>query len=63
MPDLARFTRCVLEERLLATVTRDAELAETTDIRVTPTIVIDGTLVPGALTEAELEKWINGKRR
>lgn len=62
VPDLAAFTRCVLEERLLANVTRDAELAEETGISVTPSIVIDGTLVPGALPEAELEKWITGKR-
>lgn len=57
------FTRCVRDERLLAKVDRDAELAEESGINVTPTLVIDGTLIPGALSEAELEKWITGRQR
>lgn len=61
VPDVAAFTRCVAEERLMANVTRDAELAEKTGISVTPSIVIDGTLIPGVLSEPELEKWINGR--
>ena len=61
--DMDAFTRCVRDERLLAKVDRDAELAEESGIDVTPTLVIDGTLIPGALSEAELEKWItNGPR-
>ena len=63
IPDLDAFTRCVREERLLANVDRDAALAEESGIRLTPTIVVNGTLIPGALSEAELEEWITGRRR
>jgi protein-disulfide isomerase len=58
VPDAAEFTRCVREGRLAANVERDFALAEATGIRLTPTVIINGTLVPGALSEAELEKWI-----
>ena len=61
--DLDTFTRCMREERLLANVDRDAKLAEESGIQLTPSIVIDGTLIPGALSEAELEKWITGRQR
>lgn len=61
--DVEAFTRCVRDERLLANVDRDAKLADAAGVRLTPTIVIDGTLIPGALSEAELEKWITGTRR
>lgn len=63
VPDLDAFTRCVREERHLARVDRDARLAEKTGIRVTPSIIIGDTLIPGALPEAELEKWITRSRR
>ena len=58
VPDAAAFARCVNEERLLGNVERDVQLATETGISLTPTLIINGTLVPGALTEAELEKWI-----
>jgi protein-disulfide isomerase len=61
--DVDAFTRCMRDERLLANVDRDKELADATGIRLTPSIIIDGTLIPGALSEAELEKWITGRRR
>ncbi len=61
VPDVAAFTRCVADERLMGNVDRDAALAERTGIRVTPSVVIDGTLVPGVLSEPELEKWISGQ--
>jgi protein-disulfide isomerase len=60
--DVDTFTRCVRDERLLANVDRDAKLAEASGIRLTPSLVIDGTLIPGALSETELEKWITGQR-
>jgi protein-disulfide isomerase len=63
VPDTAAFTRCVREERLIGNVTRDSAIAEKAGIRITPSIVVDGTLVPGALTETELEKWITGRGR
>ncbi|HEX6039797.1 DsbA family protein, partial [Longimicrobium sp.] len=63
VPDAAAFDQCVRDERLMARVARDADLARKTGIDVTPTIVIDGTLIPGTLSEAELEKWITGRDR
>jgi protein-disulfide isomerase len=63
VPDPDAFTRCVREERLMANVERDAKLAEATGITLTPSIVIGGTLVPGAISEAELERWITDPRR
>jgi protein-disulfide isomerase len=63
VPDAAAFATCLREQRRMGNVTRDAELAEKTGIRVTPSIVIDGTLVPGVLSEPELEKWINERGR
>jgi protein-disulfide isomerase len=61
--DMDAFTRCMRDERLLANVDRDKEVADATGIRLTPSVIIDGTLIPGALSEAELEKWITGRRR
>ena len=58
VPDADAFARCVAEERLAAGVQRDFELAEETGISLTPSIIFNGTLVPGALSETELEKWI-----
>lgn len=63
VPDSAAFTRCFVEQRLMGNVTRDAELAEKAGIRITPSIVVDGTLVPGAVSQSELEKWITGRGR
>lgn len=63
VPDTASFARCVRDERRMASVTRDADLAQKTGIRVTPSIVIGDTLYPGVVSEAELEKWITGKGR
>jgi len=58
VPDLAAFTGCVDEGRLMTNVERDAALAEATGIRLTPSLVIGGTLIPGAISEPELERWI-----
>ena len=58
VPDVDAFARCVGEQRLAGNVDRDFRLAEETGISLTPSIIINGTLVPGALSETELEKWI-----
>jgi protein-disulfide isomerase len=63
VPDTAAFNQCVRDERLMPNVTRDADLARETGIDVTPSIVIDGTLIPGALSAAELEKRVTGNER
>jgi protein-disulfide isomerase len=39
-------------------VDRDAKLGAATRIAVTPTLVINGTLRPGAITEAQLDSIV-----
>ncbi|HEU4562501.1 MAG TPA: DsbA family protein [Longimicrobium sp.] len=56
--DSAAFTRCLATAPPRANVERDARLARETGVEVTPTLVINGTLRPGAVTEAELERLI-----
>jgi protein-disulfide isomerase len=56
--DAPAFERCVRESRTLAEVDRDAKLGAATRIEVTPTLVINGTLRPGAITEAELDSLV-----
>jgi protein-disulfide isomerase len=56
--DAPAFERCVRESRTLAEVDRDAKLGTATRIEVTPTLVINGTLRPGAITEAELDSLV-----
>jgi protein-disulfide isomerase len=58
VPDTQAFGRCVAEGRLMARVDRDADVAERTGITVTPSLVIDGTLLPGVVSQAELERRI-----
>jgi protein-disulfide isomerase len=58
VPDLDAFTRCVGDGTRMAGVERDFALAEATGVTLTPTVIINGTLVPGALSPAELDKWI-----
>lgn len=56
--DAAAFDRCVATARTMANVDRDARVARETKIEVTPTLVINGTLRPGALREEELERLV-----
>ncbi len=58
VPDAEAFRRCVADGRLMARVDRDAAVAERTRITVTPSLVIDGTLLPGVVSRAELERRI-----
>lgn len=58
VPDAAEFDRCVTDARTLAAVDRDAKAGADTQVQVTPTLIINGTLHPGALSEAELEKLV-----
>jgi len=57
--DSAAFGRCVTGGAALANVDRDARLGRETRVEVTPTLVINGTLRPGGLTEAELERLVS----
>jgi protein-disulfide isomerase len=58
VPDAAAFDRCVSDARTLAAVDRDAKAGTDTQVQVTPTLIINGMLHPGALSEAELEKLV-----
>lgn len=57
--DTAAFGRCVTDARALANVERDARAGRDNDVQVTPTLVINGTLRPGAVSEDELERLVN----
>ncbi|HSU13987.1 DsbA family protein [Longimicrobium sp.] len=58
VPDAAAFERCLADARTMASVDRDAKSGADTQVQVTPTLIINGTLHPGALSEEELEKLI-----
>ncbi|HET7464425.1 MAG TPA: DsbA family protein [Longimicrobium sp.] len=57
--DTAAFARCFSTARALANVDRDARAGRDADVQVTPTLVINGTLRPGAVSEAELERLVS----
>jgi protein-disulfide isomerase len=59
VPDSAAFGQCFTAARALANVDRDARAGREADVQVTPTLVINGTLRPGAVSEAELERLVN----
>jgi protein-disulfide isomerase len=56
--DSAAFARCVTGAEALAIVERDTRAGRETRVEVTPTLVINGTLRPGGMTEAELERLV-----
>ncbi len=56
--DSAAFERCVRESRTMPAVDRDAKVGAETKIEVTPTLVINGMLRHGAITEAELDSLV-----
>lgn len=57
--DIGEFQRCVDEKRFADVVDRDQKLGEKTGLRGTPTIIVNGTLHPGALTVEQLEKLVD----
>ena len=58
VPDAAAFERCVRGSRTMPAVDRDAKAGAETRIEVTPTLVINGMLYPGAVTEAVLDSLV-----
>lgn len=56
--DVGAFDACMAERRWAGRVDQDARLAAEMSIEVTPTFIINGTLIPGTAPEAELERWI-----
>ncbi|HEX8392660.1 MAG TPA: thioredoxin domain-containing protein [Longimicrobium sp.] len=60
VPDTAAFGACLRAQRPAAAVDRDARAAAALKLNVTPSLIINGELRPGTLSEAELERWILG---
>jgi protein-disulfide isomerase len=56
--DTAAFARCVRESRTMPAVDRDVRVGNATRIEVTPTLVINGLLRPGGITEPELDSLV-----
>jgi protein-disulfide isomerase len=56
--DAAAFERCLRDSRMLENIDRDAKVGTATGIEVTPTLVINGILRPGAVTEAQLDSLV-----
>jgi protein-disulfide isomerase len=58
VPDVASFEACMAERRWAGRIEQDSRLAAEMNIDVTPTFIINGTLIPGTVPEADLERWI-----
>jgi NhaA family Na+:H+ antiporter len=58
VPDLVRFERCVATLRLATRVVRDVAAGESAHIEVTPTLIVNGVLRPGAATQAQLDSLV-----
>lgn len=58
VPDAAAFDACMAEARWAGRVEQDARVAAELKIGVTPTFIIGGTMIPGTITEKDLERWI-----
>ena len=58
VPDAAAFEACMAERRWAERVEQDARLAAEMGIEVTPTFIINGTMIPGTAPEKDLERWI-----
>lgn len=58
VPDVGSFQTCMAEQRWADEIERDSRMAADLNITVTPTFIINGTIIPGATAEADLERWI-----
>ncbi|MFL5538879.1 MAG: DsbA family protein [Longimicrobiaceae bacterium] len=56
--DADAFRRCLSDAAVRRRVERDAEVARRLQVRATPTLVINGTLITGILTDQELEQYV-----
>lgn len=59
VPDLQKFRTCVSDRRFEPDVERDVRLGDRLGISGTPTLVINGRLLRGALTPDVIQKYIN----
>jgi protein-disulfide isomerase len=60
--DLDAFERCLVDADARARVAQDMSEGERAEIKVTPTIIANGKLIPGALDLAALEAELFGKK-
>jgi protein-disulfide isomerase len=58
VPDVNSFDACMVEQRWADEIERDSRITRELNITVTPTFIINGTMIPGVTPEADLEKWI-----
>lgn len=56
--DADAFTGCMSARRRAPAVELDTRAGSGIRVEVTPSIVINGVLIPGVVSEAELEKWV-----
>ena len=56
--DSVEFQKCLDEERYAEKVSSDIEVARSIDLRGTPSIIVDGTLLPGTPSARDLEEWV-----
>lgn len=59
VPDAAAFEACMAEGRWNDRVARHAALGESVGVDVTPTLIVNGRVLSGAVPQAELERWID----
>jgi protein-disulfide isomerase len=60
--DLERFDRCLRSGRYAQRVAADVAAGKRVRLEVTPTLIINGVLHPGALTAAQLDSVVAGVR-
>lgn len=58
VPDVARFRECMEQEEYRSEIERDVNLGRRIGVRGTPTLVINGWMLGGVPSEAELERWL-----
>jgi len=56
--DKAAFARCLEQPQTQLAIQRDQDAAKQLGIRATPTLLINDRLVVGALSEEELQRWV-----
>lgn len=58
VPDTDDFNRCMVDKRWAARVAQDIEMGTRLKIEVTPSFIVNGVLIPGTASEADIEKWV-----
>jgi protein-disulfide isomerase len=58
VPDIGRFTRCSLSKEPVATIDADIAAARELGARGTPTLLVNGLMLPGATDSAHLAQFV-----